>query len=57
MELETDRAQLVNMLEHYDAVLQADVFWNEQKITAIPYDHNFDKNTVIEAYKHYYPED
>lgn len=57
LELETHRAQLVAMLGLYDAVLQADVLWDARKIKAIPYDRDFDREEIISAYHHYYPED
>jgi hypothetical protein len=45
------------MLGLYDAVLQADVLWDARKIKAIPYDRDFDREEIISAYHHYYPED
>lgn len=57
LELETNLTQLRNMVALYETVLQADVFWDPFKIKAIPYDEAFDREQVVEAYRHYYPED
>lgn len=57
LELETNLALLEQQVKLYKAVLQADVFWDERKIKAVPYDYEFDRDAVVAAYQHYYPED
>jgi adenine specific DNA methylase Mod len=56
-EIETNLQILQNTVAYYEAFLQADVFWDPFKIKAIPYDEDFNKDEVIAAYRHYYPED
>lgn len=57
LEMETNVLAMENVLNLYRAILQEDVFWNDFKVKAIPFDAEFDRDKVIEAYRYYYPED
>jgi predicted transcriptional regulator len=55
-ELHTNYLQLKYLLKLYEAILHSDAFWDLQKVRNVPHDIDFDRDEVIKAYRHYYPD-